>query len=98
MTSRGFSAAKTAVPATMTLAPASAQYLIVFGATPPSTSMSRCGNLARSSATWRDEMRTWSGEGGSQIPNKWSWSTAGRLLTLGITSRIKRCPLWRRAM
>lgn len=51
MVSLGLSALKIAVPATMTLAPASAATSMVLGLSPPSTWMLRLGNFSRSART-----------------------------------------------
>jgi hypothetical protein len=48
---------KTPVPATMTLAPASADASMVSKDKPPSTSISRLGYLERSNSTYRFYIR-----------------------------------------
>mmetsp|Transcript_28887 Transcript_28887/g.81345 ORF Transcript_28887/g.81345 Transcript_28887/m.81345 type:complete len:291 (+) Transcript_28887:213-1085(+) len=52
ITSAGLAAPKTALPATITLAPASAAWEMVLGDRPPSTWMLRAGNFSRSSFTF----------------------------------------------
>ena len=65
----GSSAVNVALPATMTLLPASAAPWIVFGPIPPSTSMSKSGYRVRKSRTLekQDVMHFWPPNPGSTV-------------------------------
>jgi hypothetical protein len=69
MTSPGSDAPNTALPATMTLAPASAAWSIVFSDKPPSTSMCISGYFFRSAETLgsSEAMKDWPPKPGSTV-------------------------------
>jgi hypothetical protein len=69
ITSPGSVAPKTALPATMTLAPASAAWSMVFSDKPPSTSICRSGYFFRSAETLgsSDAMKDWPPKPGSTV-------------------------------